>query len=266
MAEEEENEELGAFNCPLLAVDDVLLREFIELLPDDDIRAIVFSCQQLRRVTTSPPYSRTLRTPSHEHIMSSLALTKWALASNWVWPRQRVIKGCRRPGACEVAAAGGCQSVLDLARSHGCPWDFHTCSAAAGGGHLEVLQWAHANGCRWDSVTCSEAAGGGHLEVLQWARANGCPWDEFTCYRAAGGGHLEVLQWAHANGCRWDSSTCNCAAGGGHLEVLQWARANGCPWDSSTCYRAAGGGHLEVLQWARANGCPQTLQRVAVRQ
>ena len=215
---------------PLLAVDDVLLREFIEYLPDDDIRAVVFSRKRLGRVISSPPYSRTIRPPSPEHILSSLALTKWALETQWVWPKQQFTSGgIYIPGACEVAA---------------------------GGGHLEVLQWAHANGCPWDSETCSEAARGGHLEVLQWARANGCPWDPETCSLAAQGGHLEVLQWVRANGCPWDRGTCSGAARGGHLEVLQWAHANGCPWGTDTCAWAATGGHLEVLQWARANGCP----------
>ena len=248
MAEEEDGDGLGAFNGPLLAVDDVLLREFIELLPDDDIRAVVFSCQRLRQIISSPTYARIVRSPSREHITSSLALTKWAFGSGWVWPKRVTINGRERPGACEVAAGGGCQSVLELARSHGCPWDSHTCSAAAKGGHLEVLQWARASGCPWDSHTCSTAAGGGHLAVLQWARASGCPWDWQTCYEAAGGGHLEVLQWARANGCPWGKFACSAAAGAGHLEVLQWAHANRCLWDSDTCYEAAEEGHLEVLQ------------------
>ena len=220
---------------PLLAVDDVLLREFIEYLPDDDMRAVAFSRKRLGRVVSSPPYSRTIRPPSAEHILSSLALTKWALETQWVWPKQRVTSGGDYiPGACEVAAGGGCQSVLELALSHDCPWDSETCSRAARGGHLEMLQWAHANGCPWNSDTCASAARGGHFEVLQWAHANGCPWDSMTCSSAAESGRLEVLQWARANGCPWDPRTCYSAARMGHLEVLQWARANGCPWDSLT--------------------------------
>ena len=135
---------------PLLAVDDVLLREFIEYLPDDDMRAVALSCQPLGRVISSPPYSRTIHPPSPEHILSSLALTKWALETEWVWPKQRwlrislarstvVVRRVFIPGACEVAAGGGCHSVLELARSHDCPWDFRTCSSAARGGYLEVL-------------------------------------------------------------------------------------------------------------------------------
>ena len=118
-------------NVSLLAVDDVLLREFVELLPDVDVRAVAFSCQRLRRVIVSPPYARTLQPPSREHLTSSLALTKWALMSGWMWPKRVTINGHVRPGACEVAAGGGCQSVLELARPHVCPWDSQTCYQAA---------------------------------------------------------------------------------------------------------------------------------------
>ena len=40
---------------------------------------------------------------------------------------------------------------------------------------VTLLQWARSNGCPWDEETCEAAARGGHLDVLKWARANGCP-------------------------------------------------------------------------------------------
>ena len=81
-------DEVGFNNGPLLlTVDDALLREFIELLPGNDIRAVFFSCKRLRDIISSPPYSRAVLPPSIYHIMSSLALLTWAYNSGWPWPR-----------------------------------------------------------------------------------------------------------------------------------------------------------------------------------
>ena len=47
-------------------------------------------------------------------------------------------------------------------------WDSATCYNVALGGHLSVLQWARSEGCPWDRNTCSRAAFVGHLTMLQW--------------------------------------------------------------------------------------------------
>lgn len=79
-------EAFPSYGTHLLGEDDALLHDLHELigcLPDYDIRAVCFSCNRLGRVISSPPYSRTIRPPSREHMMSSLALKKRLLVSQW---------------------------------------------------------------------------------------------------------------------------------------------------------------------------------------
>ena len=76
--------------------------------------------------------------------------------------------------------------MLQWAREHGCPWEFHrVCNDAADNGRLEVLVWAREQGCPWGEGNvpprCAAAAEGGNLEVLKWARMHDCPWHEVTC-------------------------------------------------------------------------------------
>lgn len=126
-----------------------------------------------------------------------------------------------------TAEQDGSVSLLEWARSAGCPWDAKTCAAAARGGHLDALKWLKSQGCPWDATSCTEAASRGDLDMLKWLREAGCPWDPNAAIAAAREGRLEVLKWMKVNeGPTLGVTHCVVAARQGHKEVLEWAMQN----------------------------------------
>jgi hypothetical protein len=235
----------------------------LSALTDDELGAVFNKIPESSRCIVRSVCGRfaQLVNPDQKKIAVSAAVESVSLME---WARSA---GCPLTAkTCTRAADAGKLEVLQWLRGQNppCPWGapYTLTRRAAKHGHLAILQWALENGCPWNERTCEAAAMGGQLHVLQWLRSQSppCPWGERTCESAAFGGHLALLQWARANGCPWGGWTCAFAAKGGHLDVLKWLRDNGCPWDQMTCTWADWEGHLDVLQWARENGCPRVMR------
>mmetsp|Transcript_39072 Transcript_39072/g.76184 ORF Transcript_39072/g.76184 Transcript_39072/m.76184 type:complete len:522 (-) Transcript_39072:113-1678(-) len=107
------------------------------------------------------------------------------------------VQGCR-PDAEDSAAITasivlrGKTELLELAREHGCRWDYRTCKNAAMKGHLKILMWAREEGCEWDCNTTTYAAKKGHIEVFQWSVKNRCPVD---LEKIESLGKKEIKEW-----------------------------------------------------------------------